>query len=285
VGVGEQGRSVFFDPWFGQLDLAHVRITVPWNLANSPAEADFVDGWLADARQAGVEPFVHFQAGTESGCPAEPCYLPSVAEYTAAFEAFRRRWPFVRVIGVWNEANAVHQPTAENPARAAEYYRAVRGLCPECHIVAADVLDSPNMVQWVSAFQLSAGEVDIWGLHNYGDVNPRPGRPATDGTARLLSITRGEVWLTETGGIVEFAAPSGQTVIPYDEARAAEAIRRTFELAVEHRSRIRRLYFYHWRAPAQESRWDSGIVRNDGSPRPGYWTIAEALTTVPFSPR
>jgi parallel beta-helix repeat protein len=281
VGVGEQGRSVFFDPWFERLGLAHVRIVVPWNLADSPVEADFVDGWLADARRAGVEPFVHFGKATEARCPAKPCSLPSVAEYTAAFEAFRRRWPFVRTVGVWNEANHPGEPTAENPARVAEYYRAVRDRCLDCQVVAATVLDNPDMVSWVSAFQLAAGEVDIWDLHNYSDVNARPGRPLNDATKRFLSITRGDVWLTETGGIVEFAPPA----FTFDEARAAEAIQRSFELAATHRSRIRRMYVYHWRAPTPGSRWDSGIVGSDGSPRAGYWTLAEALTSFPVSPR
>jgi parallel beta-helix repeat protein len=281
LGVGEQSRSAFFDPWFGRLGLAHVRILVPWNVADSPVEADFVDAWLADARRAGVEPFVHFGKASGSGCPAEPCYLPSVAEYTAAFEAFRRRWPFVRTVGVWNEANHGGEPTAENPARVAEYYRAVRDRCPDCQVVAATVLDHRNMVSWVSAFQLAAGQVDIWALHNYSDVNPRPGRPLNDATERFLSITRGDVWLTETGGIVEFAPQA----FPSDEARAAEAIRRSLDLAATHRSRIRRMYLYHWRAPLPGSRWDSGIVRSDGTPRPGYWTIAEALATLPFSTR
>jgi parallel beta-helix repeat protein len=285
VGVGEQGRTVFFDPLFEGLGLRHVRIVVPWNVADTPVVAEFVDRWLADALQAGVEPFVHFERAAGSACPTEPCYLPSVAEYTAAFEAFRLRWPFVRAVGVWNEANHAAQPTAADPARVAEYYRAVRNRCPGCQVVAASVLDAHNMVSWVSAFQLSAGEVDLWSLHNYSDVNERPGQPLNDATVRFLSITRGDVWLTETGGIVEFVPRTGPPVFPFDEARAAEAIRHTFQLAATQRSRIRRMYLYHWRAPAPGSRWDSGIVRNDGSPRPGYWTMAEALTTFPFSTR
>jgi parallel beta-helix repeat protein len=286
LGIGEQGRSVFFDPWFERLGLAHARILVPWNLADSPVEADFVDRWLADARQAGVEPLVHFGKATDSRCPAQPCYLPSVAEYTAAFEAFRRRWPFVRTFGVWNEVNHGGQPTDDNPARVAEYYLAVRARCPGCQVVAATLLDHSSMVPWVSAFQLVAGEVGIWGLHNYHEVNPRPRAEEFDRSTELfLSITRGDVWLTETGGVVEIVPPSGPQFFPYDEARAAAAIRRTLELAATHRSRIRRMYLYHWRAPTPGSPWDSGVVRSDGSPRPGYWTIAEALATLPFSPR
>ena len=284
LGIGEQGRSLFFDPLFQQLGLAHARILVPWNLAVSPVEADFVDGWLADARRAGVEPLVQFGKASGSRCPAEPCYLPSVAEYTAAFEAFRRRWPFVRTFGVWNEGNHGGEPTAKNPARAAEYYRAVRDRCAGCDVVAATVVDNREMVPWISAFQLAAGEVEILGLHNYHQVNPRPGsgEEEVDATELFLSITRGDVWITETGGLVEVTGPRS---FPYDEARAADAIRRTLELGATHLSRIRRMYLYHWRAPRPGSPWDSGIVRSDGSPRPGYWTIAEALATLPFSPR
>jgi parallel beta-helix repeat protein len=282
LGIGEQGRSLFSDPLFRQLGLAHARILVPWNVVDSPVEADFVDGWLSDARRAGVEPFVQFGRATGSRCPDQPCYLPSVAEYTAAFEAFRRRWPSVRTFGVWNEGNHGGEPTARDPARVAEYYRAVRDRCAGCDVVAATVVDNSIMASWISAFQLAAGDPEILGLHNYHQVNPRPGEDDTKATELFLSITRADVWITETGGLVQV---TGSRPFPYDEQRAAGAIRRTLELAAAHRSRIGRMYLYHWRAPRPGSPWDSGIVRSDGSPRPGYWTIAEALTTLPFSTR
>src|SRR4051794_27463269 len=282
VGIGESRAAVFVDPWFTQLGLKRARLLVPWNAALVPADAEDVDAWLAAARGAGVEPFVHFTAATGSKCPADPCYLPSVPEYAAAFEAFHARWPSVRVFGVWNEANHQSQPTADNPARAAAFYRAVRGRCSGCQIVAADVLEIDNMVTWTRRFQARAGHVHIWGLHNYLDANPRLGQPPSGGTAEFLSITSGYVWLTETGGIV-MALPSGR---PFDEERAAVGVRRAFELAERHRERIQRLYVWNWfPARAPNARWDTGLVRGDGSPRPGYFAFADALRSPSFTAR
>jgi hypothetical protein len=57
-----------------------------------------------------------------SRCPKRPCHLPSVREYTKAFKAFRKRWPKIRIISPWNEANHRSQPTFKNPKRAAQFY-------------------------------------------------------------------------------------------------------------------------------------------------------------------
>lgn len=283
VGIGEQSAEVFTQPLFTPLGLRRARFLVAWNAALMPADAEYVDGWLEAARSAGVEPFVHFTAATGSSCPADPCHLPSPEEYTAAFEAFRARWPSVRVFGVWNEANHPSQPPAQDPARAAAFYRAVRARCPGCTIVAADVVDIPNMFSWTMDFQEAAGRVGIWGLHNYSDANPRPGQRPSGGTANFLSITSGEVWLTEAGGIVMSRGTPGR---PYDEERAATALRRTFELAERHQARIRRLYIWNWFAARSPiAWWDSGLLRLDRSPRPGYFAFVEALRSTPFTPR
>lgn len=268
---------------FAELGIRRVRIAVPWNLAAVPAELSFITDWLAAARRAGIEPFVQFTRETSSRCPREPCSLPAVAEYQAAFRDFRERFPFVTVFGIWNEANHPSQPTYRDPRAAAEYYKAVRSLCAGCEIVAADVLDSWNMASWVAEFKRHAGEVDIWGLHNYADVNLLRDLPA-DGTARFLSITSGQVWLTETGGIVRRLASTLEGTLPYDEERAARATDRAFDLAALYRSRVSRMYVYNWQGTPPGSRWDSGLVRSDGSARPSYFVAKAALQNRDFGP-
>jgi hypothetical protein len=282
VGVGEQGMSLFADPLFAELGVSRARIMVPWNLPAIPVELSYVADWLAAARRAGVEPFVQFTRATNSRCPSAPCSLPTVAEYAAAFRDFRERFPWVTVLGIWNEANHPSQPTSRDPSAAAGYYRAARALCPDCEIVAADVLDSANMEAWVAEFQRHAGEVDIWGLHNYADANLLPDLPA-NGTARFLSVTSGEVWLTETGGIVRRRGPALGD-LPYDEERAARAAGRAFDLAALYRSRVSRMYLYNWRASPPGDRWDSGLERRDGSPRPAYFMTKAELQTPDFRP-
>src|SRR5204863_8565342 len=121
---------------------------------------------------------------------------------------FHQRYPWVRLLQPWNEANSATQPTGTHPERAAAYYEAVRRACPSCVVSAADVLDSANMARWLRRFRraLHGRPPTLWGLHNYSDVN----RFRDPGTREFLSLVPGEVWFTETGGIVSFVTAAGR---------------------------------------------------------------------------
>jgi hypothetical protein len=82
----------------------------------------------------------------------------------------------------------------------------------------------------------------------------------------MLADTTGDLWLTETGGLVQ----DGD--LPYDEQRAAQADQWIHGLAAAH-ERIARVYFYGWLASTEPGSFDSGLLEPDGSPRPAYWTI------------
>jgi hypothetical protein len=274
---------MFTDPRFRELAIKRARIVVPWNVAFSPSDRAYLERWLIAARQAKVEPFVHFGAATGSRCPRAPCVLPSVRDYARAFRAFRRRYPGVRTVGVWNEANQRAQPTFRNPARAARYFNVARQACRGCDVVAADVLDDPNMTAWLSTFRRYAVHPWIWGLHNYRDTNRRPGQ-LYGGTRRMLAATPGPVWLTETGGIVKFVLPNGRTLFPRDDGRAEQATERMFSLARRYRDRIKRLYVYHWRADPPQNRFDAALLGYDGKPRPAYYKVARELDGRDFDP-
>jgi len=283
VGVGEQDPSMFTDPLFTQLGIERSRYFPSWNVAFRADEAGWLDQWLAGAQAAGVEPLISFNVNLGSGCPKSPCKLPTVRQYTKAFKAFRQRWPQVKVISPWNEANHRSQPTFKNPKRAAQFYNVVRANCGGCKIVAADVIDEVNMERWLKVFRKTAKKPRIWGLHNYRDTNKRKGQ-RLGGTARLLKAVKGDVWLTETGGIVKFVLPNGHTLFPKSESRANRATKRMFALAKRYRSRIKRLYIYHWKQSASNNRFDAGLVRRDGTPRPAYFTVQNALATSTFNP-
>ena len=130
----------------------------------------------------------------------------------------RDSYGWVRTIGVWNEANHRSQPTFRYPDQAARFFNIVRKRCHGCHIVAADVIDDANMVRWLTQFRAVARGAHLWGLHNYRDGNPRRGQ-RYGGTKLLLKTVRGQVWHTETGGIVRFVLPDGRTLFPYSERR------------------------------------------------------------------
>jgi Glycosyl hydrolase catalytic core len=283
VGIGDQDGSMFSDPLFSQVGFERARYFPSWNVALKPQEATWLDQWLTGARATGTEPLISFFASLGSACPKRPCKLPTVRQYTKAFKAFRKRWPDVRVISPWNEANHRSQPTFKNPKRAAQYYNVVRKYCKGCKIVAADVIDERNMERWLRVFRKTAKKPRIWGLHNYRDTNKRKGQ-LLGGTKRLLKAVRGDIWLTETGGIVKFVLPNGHTLFRYSESRANRATKRMFALAKRYRSRIKRLYIYNWKQPDLSNRFDAGLIRRDGTKRPAYDTVRNQLATRTFNP-
>jgi hypothetical protein len=283
VGVADQSPAMFSQPLFSQLQVKRSRIFPPWNVALQRGHARALDAWLNTARAGGIEPLISFSQSVGSRCPRKPCKLPTVREFTRAFRAFRRRWPSVRVVSPWNEANHRSQPTFKNPKRAAQYYNVVRKLCRGCKIVAADVIDERNMERWLSVFRRTAIRPRIWGLHNYKDTNPRRGQQF-GGTRRLVRAVRGQIWLTETGGLARFVLPSGGTLFPYSLSRQDRAVRRMFSLAKRYRSRIKRLYIYNWFGQTRSNRFDAGLVNPDGSARPAYNTVRRMLRTSTFNP-
>jgi polysaccharide biosynthesis protein PslG len=292
VGIGDQNAVGMFDnPLFQQLKIKRSRVIVPWNVAQKRRDRVSLDNWLKLAKAAHVEPLVHFAAATGSRCAhgaTSRCRLPTVRQYTAAFKAFRKHYSSIRIVGAWNEANVRSQPTFKNPKRAAEYFNVVRKYCRGCKIVAADVLDDPNMVRWLTVFKKTARGARVWGLHNYRDSNPRKGQ-LTGGTRRLLRAVRGQVWFTETGGIAKFVLPNRHTLFPFSESRQNTAIKKMFSLAKRYRSRVKRVYIYNWRAPIKSGRFDSGLIRHDkitdpSARRPAYFTVQRNLRTSSFGP-
>jgi hypothetical protein len=283
VGIGDQDASMFTDPLFEKLGVKRARYFPSWNVALKPQEASWLDQWLAQADATGTEPLISFSQALGSACPKKPCKLPSVGQYRRAFKAFRERWPQVKVVSPWNEANHRSQPTFKNPKRAAQFYNVVRASCRGCRIIAADVIDETNMERWLRTFKRFAEKPKIWGLHNYRDTNPRRGQKF-GGTKRLLKVVKGQVWLTETGGIVKFELPGGGMLFPPSESRANRATKRMFKLAKRYRQRIKRLYIYNWKQPAGDNRFDAGLVRADGTARPAYSTVRKQLRTRYFNP-
>lgn len=274
VGISDQRTGVLDDRRIGELPIDRARLVVSWDVAI--ARPTGVDAWLRRAAQRRLTPHIAFEK--QPGCDAA-CPRPSSDEYAAAFAAFRARWPGVREFTPWNEPNHPDQPTSGSPAAAAAFHDVLRRACPECTVVAGDVLDNSSMKTWFAEYRAALNEPPMaWGIHNYGDVSY--GRPSY--TEWLLDQVTGPVWVTETGGIVRFA--SGGTVhLPYDEARAAASVDRALDLALAHPDRIPRLYVYQWQAAPGDD-FDAGLVRTDGSARPSLERLQARLGTREWLP-
>ncbi len=263
IGIGDQKVETFADPNFRALGVKRTRLFTPYDSVLS--EPAVLDRWIRAAQAAGLEPLISFEKPRAMRCPSSACRPPSVASYTRAFRAFRAKYPEIRNINPWNEGNSGTQPTGRNPRMNALYFNVVKRNCRGCRIVAADVLDIRNLRTWLTTFKRYANRPNLWGLHNHGDTN----RFRTTGTRLLLKETTGPVWLLETGGIVTFRTADGRTALPTSESRAARALNFLLGRLVNiDRRRIQRVYLYNWRPAPLADRFDAGLVRADGSPRP-----------------
>ena len=108
----------------------------------------------------------------------------------------------MKTYSAWNEVNHASQPTYKKPGLAVRYYDVLRkdARKRKFKVMAADMLDTSNMARYLRSFLRKAkGSPRLWGLHNYQDVNRR----TSADTRLMLAMVPGQVWLTETGGIVE----------------------------------------------------------------------------------
>jgi hypothetical protein len=276
VGVGDQSAAMFDSARWQSLKLKRTRYIVPWDWAKSPAQIAETTGYMNRARAAGQQVLVTFAA--HRGCwngkrysRSKACRAPSAKAYKNSFARFDNAFPWVKTYSAWNEVNHASQPTYRKPGLAVRYYDVLRKLARKrkFKVMAADILDTSNMAPYLRSFLRKAkGSPRLWGLHNYQDVNYRTSRD----TRLMLSLVPGEVWLTETGGIVKFER------FRYSPSRAANRTKWMFRLANRYdsrqrglRSKITQLYVYRWFGEASRSaRFDAGLVNANGTPRKAY---------------
>jgi hypothetical protein len=278
VGLGDQKIDMFSDPRVKWLGVRHARLVIPWYVATKsglPGDQLYIDTWLRAARRSGTQPLIGLGHGFTGRMRT---YLPSVREYVRAVKAFRRKWPWVKQFIVWNEANHCSQPTCKRPDRAAQYFDAMRKVCPRCTLVAADILDQPNMISWLKRFRRAAkGKPKVIGLHNYLDVNRLHGHR----TKAFLKAAKAPVWITETGGVVRRKHYKGKAAFPENETHAGRVTQHLLRLADRNR-RIKRIYLYHWNANRPDSTWDSGLVDWTNATRPAFSVLARYFGRDPL---
>jgi hypothetical protein len=286
VGVGEQHAKMFDSPSWQSLKLKRVRYLVPWDYANHVGQRHEVDQFMLRARAARQDVLVTFTARRGCYLPsgrysrARVCRAPSASAYRNAFGMFDAKFPWVKTYSAWNEINHKSQPTFKSPKKAAGYYNVLRAQARKSkfRVMAADMLDTPNMGRYLASFRRYAkGSPKLWGLHNYGDVNRR----RTTFTKQMLRTVPGEVWLTETGGIVKLL-PS----FKLSSSRAAARTKGMFRLVNRYdtkrrgmRSKITRLFVYSWFGGPSTARFDAGLVDPDGTPRKAFSVFADNART------
>ena len=268
IGIADQKPDMFTDPRFLASDLHYARRAVPWDALTSPTQTAQLDAWLAGARAAHVIPLLSF---THSS--ARRRQLPSPERLLYEFRRFRARYPWVTDYASWNEANHCGEPTCHRPKLVGAYWKSLRRECPSCTILASELLDMPNMTSWVKAFRRKAKvEPRYWGIHNYIDAN----RLRTTGTRRLLKAVKGQIWFTETGGIVS-RTNRRKVTFPESAEHAGMATRFLFDHLIPLSRRITRVYLYHWNSEPGPKTWDSALIGPTGKPRPAYRVLQRVL--------
>jgi hypothetical protein len=285
TGIGDQRTEMFTNPLWLQLHTKISRYIAPYDAAVRPYSLQLAREWITDAEAAHQQVLVAFYHSEYT-----PTKMPSVTVYQRDVKKFLALFPKVKQYQAWNEANrgtiveivkgkrhiALVSPTA---TQSAQYYRALRAVCRGCALTGLDILDGPSVsptLRYIGEYKHAIAHLKVpmpqlWGLHNYSDTN----RFQSTRTRAILAAVPGQVWLTETGGIVQFGSAfpnkkgSGLT-------RAARALTYMFRLAGSN-SRIKRLYIFQWSGSTEAVRFDAGLMDPNYNPRPGYVVVCKQV--------
>jgi hypothetical protein len=277
TGIGDQSPAMFSSPFFQALHVKIARLIVPFDVAHDPGNLARAKQWLNAAKAQNIKPLVAFYHSEIS-----PDHIPGVDEYREDFKAFTKLFPGVTEYQPWNEANRgnvnsgqarFHSPTAN---QSAAFYDVMREVCSSCTVVGLDVLDSQHIsstINYINQFKRAVKHMpDVWGLHNYTDTNRHSGA-----TRAIAKVVPGQIWLTETGGIVKFGR-SFPNKRHSGERRAAKALSYMFKLAASNH-KVTRLYIFQWTGSGARERFDAGLTNKGGAkPRPGYFVVRRKLT-------
>jgi hypothetical protein len=272
LGVADQKKDMFTDQRFLGLGIRYARRSVSWDVTRDARLSEQFDEWLQAARLAGVDPLITFARSAREG---RRRVQPNAQQYEREVRAFKARWPWVNTFSTWNEANLPGEGP-NNPRLVASYYRVLKRVFPTAKILAADLLDLPNVVGWVRRFKREARvEPRYWGLHNYVTAN----RFQIDRTRELLQNTKGEIWLTEVGGLVA-RRNNSRIRLRQGTTHAAQVTRFIFDRLARLDPRLARVYAYHWDASSNSDSWDSAFIGPDDRERPALAVFRRVLGQV-----
>ncbi|HWX43927.1 MAG TPA: hypothetical protein VNY52_01230 [Solirubrobacteraceae bacterium] len=277
TGIGDEQEEMFANPLWRQLRMKIVRYIVPYDTMAHPYWVQRAARWIKAAEAQHQRVLVSFYHSEYV-----PTRMPSVALYQHDVTRFIKQFPFVREYQAWDEENRGDvsglfvSPTA---VQSAQYYQALKRSCEPCTVIGLDVLDQNNIyptLAYIAEFkheihQLHTLMPSVWGLHDYSDLN----RLESWRTRDLAQALGGEVWLTETGGIVKFGGE-----LPNNRGsglrRAARVLGYMFGVARSN-SRIKRLYIYDWTGGNSSTRFDAGLMNAHDQPREGYTVVCRQL--------
>jgi len=277
TGIGDEHSEMFGNPLWQQLHTKIARYIAPYDAAARSFSYDQAKVWIEAAEAQHQQILVAFYHSEYT-----PTKLPSVALYQHDVQKFIKLFPHVRQYQAWDESNrgnVLHSFSSPSASASAKYYQALLRVCKGCTDIGLDVLDQANItptLRYISEFKREISHLhtvmpSIWGLHDYSDVN----RLQSWRTKALTAALGGQVWLTETGGIVQFK-PEFLNVRGAGLARAAKVLKYMFNVAASN-SRVKRLYIFDWSGGTTSTRFDAGLTDAHDQPRAGYVAVCKAL--------
>lgn len=275
VGISDQQPQTFTNPLYAPLKLKVARVITPYDVLSNPSEKARLDQWIHNAKLSKQTMLISFE---HSRSQSKYNKAPSVATYTKALKAFKKKYGSKFDISPWNEVNVCQasgrmegQPakickSATGPKLVAQYYSAAKSVFTGRKIVAIDILDGSNVggaVSYLRKFKKYVkGTPKYWGIHNYSDTN----RGSYSRTSRLIKEIgnkKAEIWLTETGGQLRLR---GREI---GEAKAAQALKCMFSMPKKY-TQIKRLYIYQFHGADSSNDFDAGLINPDNTLRTGY---------------
>ena len=185
VGIGDNHPEAFQNTHMRKLPaLKTARLVIPWDWYKSPYQIFRADSWIHSVKLAHKKPLVAFNRNWGRKGRKQ---VPRMKAYVKGFKQFRKRFPHVREFSAWNEPNAVEQPFARKPGKAATYFNALRRACRRCTIVAGDLKDGKTMGPYLRTYKKKVRGAKIWALHNYKDATRK-----RKFTAEFLRTVRGQ---------------------------------------------------------------------------------------------
>jgi hypothetical protein len=299
VGIGDDKADMFSDPRFLALGIKTVRFDMHWDALSQAQFERPLASWMKDAHAHHLDVLVtidhsdkviYKKVKVKEKVHGKTVYvekrkafsqsrvLPSPAAYLAAFKTFHKRYPWVKNFVTWDETNYYGEATYDKEALIAKYYVELRHACPSCKILAAEFLDVPRieavpMTKWAKIFIKDLGyQPAYWGLNNYVDAN----NLRDSNTRALLAAVKGNVWLAETGGIVNRINHSKVT-FPQNAAHAAKVDTYLLKTIGSLSPRVQRIYLYEWNAVTKHDSWDSALISYNKQPRQSYSVVAKTL--------
>jgi hypothetical protein len=278
VGISDQQASTFTNPLYAPLKLKVARYIAPYDVLNEPAEKAKLDAWIHNAKLAKQTMLISFEHARTTSSYNK---APSVATYTKALKAFKKKYGSKFDISPWNEVNVCQAPgrmegqpakickSATGAKLVAQYYSAAKSVFTGRKIVAIDILDGSNVggaVSYLRKFKKYVkGTPKYWGIHNYSDTN----RGSTSRTSRLIkeiNNKNADVWLTETGGQLKLRG------VDYGAAKAATALKCMFSMPKKFKQ-IKRMYIYQFNGADASNDFDAGLISPDNTIRQGYTVV------------